>query len=322
LDQGTKEQSKSKAASEETVRCPHVLAVQGLVQNSSHVCVIEQTIQKRASSHVWPIHPDQAVEALARQARNRQAHRIQVKGVMTKIRWKNGRFSYRLETRYVQHWNNTPEPVYLCIVDIEASRVFACNALHFDVASSSAGKRKSEARTMSIPIVETSELTETRFRQIVTEVLQWWILVRFLKGRYSSSGTDPTKRRRLIPVPLQQDTRGFNADHILTSGIFGLVTTRSAWTAKNIERYIELVHAGQTKDTCVELAQIAQELRDMPPLSEDEIRNLVWEYVRTPVSKFLRPPKLLEIVKSLGTLGYSRPVSDEQWLTWMEVSAR
>ena len=54
---------------------------------------------------------------------------IQVKALMSTPKWKDGRFVYRLERRYVQYWNLTPEPVYLCIVDIEASRIFT--TVHF-----------------------------------------------------------------------------------------------------------------------------------------------------------------------------------------------
>jgi hypothetical protein len=40
---------------------------------------------------------------------------IQVKALMSTPKWKDGRFVYRLERRYVQYWNQAPEPVYLCI---------------------------------------------------------------------------------------------------------------------------------------------------------------------------------------------------------------
>jgi hypothetical protein len=244
---------------------------------------------------------------------------IQVKALLSAIKWKHGRFVYRLERRYVQYWNQAPEPVYLCIVDIEASKIFVQNALHIDVES------KAQAKSISIRFDETLELTETRFSQIVTEVRRWWAPVRFLKARYLLSGKDPTKDRRLMVNPSQQasrDMQGFPADKILTSDIFSLVTTRDPRTYQYIERYIELIHASHTTDTSIEIAQIAETLRDIPPLDEFEIRYIVNAFVQKPGNERTRPPDLLRLVRALGNLGRSRSVSDDEWLAWMDVSTR
>ena len=235
---------------------------------------------------------------------------IQVKGLMSSPKWKDRRFAYRLERRYVQYWNLTPEPVYLCIVDIEASRIFANNTLHLDIDSNV------HAKSVSIPIAETSELTAKRFGEIVSEVRGWWAPVRFLKARYSSSAIDPTKNRKLVVDEL----RGVPADQILTSNLFGLVTTRDEPTNRQIERYIELVHAGQTTETCAELAQIGESLSGMSSLDEFEIRNLVYAFIQKRSGERWRPPDILRLIRALGNLGRSRPVSDDEWLTWMDMA--
>jgi len=115
---------------------------------------------------------------------------------------------------------------------------------------------------------------------------------------------------------------GVRADQILTSNLFGLVTTRDVPTNRQIERYIELVHAGHTTETCVELAQIGESLSGIPSLDEFEIRNLVNAFVHKWGDERWRPPDLLRLVRALGNLGRSRPVSDDEWLTWMDVATR
>jgi hypothetical protein len=230
---------------------------------------------------------------------------IQVKGLMSTPKWKDGSFTYRVERRYVQYWNLTPEPVYLCIVDIENSKIFATNALNIKVDPGD------HVKSVPIPFTDASELSAYRFAELVSEVRRWWAIVRFLKMSYTSLGEDPTKQM------IQTDRAG----EILTSGLFGLVTTRAPLTQRQIERYIDLIHVGNTTETCVEIAQISGSLATMSPLDEVEIRNLVNAFVKKMGKERWRPPDLLKLVRALGNLGRSRPVSDGEWLTWMDVSA-
>ena len=136
---------------------------------------------------------------------------IQVKALMSAPKWKDNGFKYRLERRYLHYWNLTPEAclsLHCRHRDIEG--FFARNALHIEFDSND------DAKSVSIPFHEASELTENRFNEIVSEVRRWWAPLRFLKARYSPSGRDPADRKLIT-----HELKGLRADQILTSDVFG-----------------------------------------------------------------------------------------------------
>lgn len=122
-----------------------------------------------------------------------------------------------------------------------------------------------------------------------------------------------------IEVSKAAPVSGGNANQILSSQLFGLISTRDHSTTQRILRYYELALRQCTREEMIELRELERHLTDIPSLDEMEIRNFVWHTVSG------LPHELGEVMESdllalrdrLRMLGKQHPKTDALWLNWL-----
>ncbi len=225
---------------------------------------------------------------------------LQVKALLAPIRAKGMEFfRYSLEVRYLDYWSRAPEPTYLCVVEVPTRDMFVVSVKGLvDERAQRVGKDWDSTKSRSIRVPLGAKLTTVRFSQILDEVRAWWAPILFLRGYgpIPTSPPSPDVAIELVAVP-----SGLTVDEPLRSDLFGLVPARSPHTAKLISRYCELVTGGAAAGAAKEHREIEDELPEMPPLDEGEIKRWVEETVRLMPSPW-SPPQLLELIKALGTI--------------------